>query len=561
MNGNPSEIQCPNCGHQFPLGETFRAHYEEERRKAVAAALERARAENEEQEQEIRRQLAAENQEKLGVLQEQLQQQQATQAQREAEIRAAAEREREEQLAVIQQREVALQEQLQQQQAAQAQREAEIREAAEREREEQLAVIQQREAALQEQLRQQQAAQAQREAEIREAAEREQEEQLAVIQQREVALQEQLQQQQAAQAQREAEIRAAAEREREEQLAVIQQREVALQEQLQQQQATQAQREAEIRETAEREREEQLAVIQQREVALQEQLQQQQAEYAQREVLIRSQEEERFAFEREQHNIEKDRFAKAAAEAQANIAELRRKLQQGSVELQGEALEVYLKRKLGEEFPFDQIEDIGRGQLGADLKQEVRDAQLGSSGCGLIVWEAKNTMNWNDGWLDKIKDDANRLNAQVRVIVSKALPKDMSGVFELRERVWVSSVEGAIPLAMALRAQLVESARLQRAVQGKGLKMDQIYGYLTSKHFSERIKRMVETWNSLEQQVGREERAMQKQWKERRKQLAHMQETVMEMYTDFSAILGREIAQVPGLDLDGLLPAEGESTG
>ncbi len=521
MNGNPSEIQCPNCGHQFPLGETFRAHYEEERRKAVAAALERARAENEEQEQEIRRQLAAENQEKLGVLQEQLQQQQAAQAQREAEIREVAEREREEQLAVIQQREVALQEQLQQQQATQAQREAEIRAAAEREREEQL----------------------------------------AVIQQREVALQEQLQQQQAAQAQREAEIRAVAEREREEQLAVIQQREANLQEQLQQQQAAQAQREAEIRAAAEREREEQLVVIQQREATLQEQLQQQQAEHAQQEALIRSREEERFAVEREQHNLEKERLAKAAAEAQAKVADLQRKSQQVSGELPGEALEVYLKRKLGEEFPFDQIEDIGRGQLGADLKQEVRDAQLGSSGCGLIVWEAKNTKSWNDGWLDKIKDDANRLNAQVRVIVSKALPKDMSGVFELRERVWVSSVEGAIPLARALRAQLVESARLQRAAQGKGLKMDQIYGYLTSKHFSERIQRMVETWNSLEEQVGREERAMQRQWKERRKQLAHMQETVMEMYTDFSAILGREIAQVPGLDLDGLLPAEGESTG
>ena len=67
---------------------------------------------------------------------------------------------------------------------------------------------------------------------------------------------------------------------------------------------------------------------------------------------------------------------------------------------------------------------------------------------------------------------------------------------------------------------------------------------------------MVETWKALEEQVNSEERSMQRQWKERRKQLAIIQDSTIEMFTDFSAILGQEIAQVPGLELEALPPGD-----
>ena len=379
----------------------------------------------------------------------------------------------------------------------------------------------------------------------------------------------------AARAEREEAIRAEARAQHEQQLADSAQRQESLQVQLQQQRAAQEElqgklvkeqaereeREADIRRQAEAVAQARLAEATKRGEDLQAQLQQTQAEYAQQEALIRAdaeaKAEERYALQREQDAIEKQRWERAAAEAQAKVADMQRQLGQGSVELQGEALEVYLKRQLQTQFPFDQIEDIGRGQLGADLTQAVFDGQLGA--CGIVVWEAKRTKHWNDDWLDKIKGDADRVGSQVRVIVSQALPPEIR-VFALKEGVWVSSVEGALPLATALRAQLVESARLQRAGQGKGLKMDEIYNYLTSPRFGERIQRMVDTWQALEEQVASEERAMRRQWSERRKQLARMRETTTEMFTDFSAILGREIAQVPGLELEALPPAEEAGT-
>ena len=331
----------------------------------------------------------------------------------------------------------------------------------------------------------------------------------------------------------------------------------ALTEQLQAQQVEQAEREAAIRTETEAATQEQLAAFQQREEELRQQMQQEQAERAQQEALIREQVKEEalqeFALQREQDALERQRLENAAAEAQAKVTDMQRKLQQGPVELQGEALEAHLKRRLQERFPFDQIEDVERGQLGADLTQAVYDSRLGT--CGVIVWEAKRTKHWNDDWLEKIKSDAERVGAQMRVIVSEALPKDIQ-IFALRQGVWVSSVAGAIPLAETLRSELVAIAGLQRAEQGKGQKMEAVYRYLASPRFGERIQRMAETWGALEAQVASEERAMRRQWNERRKQLAKMQETTIDMFTDISSIMRQEIAQVPALELEALPPGE-----
>lgn len=403
MNANQQRVECPRCGHQFELSETFRAHFEAEQKQAVAAAIKRRD-----------------------------EQMEATLREREAAIRAE------------------LSQDHQTQQAEQAQ-----------------------------------------------------------------------------------------------QLAT-------LTEQLQAQQAEQAEREAAIRTEAEAAAQEQLAALQRQEEELRQQMQQEQAEWVQQEALIREQVKEdaaqEFALQREQDALERQRLERT-------VADMQRQLKQGSVELQGEASEVYLKRQLQQHFPFDQIDDIERGQLGADLTQSVYDSRMGS--CGIIVWEAKRTKHWNDEWLEKIKGDAERVGAQMRVIVSEALPKDLK-IFGMRQGVWVSSIEGALPLAETLRSELVAIAGLQRAEQGKGVKMEEVYRYLASPRFGERIQRMVETWVSLEEQVDKEERAMQRQWKERRKQLAKMQETTIDMFTDISSIMGQEIAQVTALELEALPPGKGD---
>lgn len=235
---------------------------------------------------------------------------------------------------------------------------------------------------------------------------------------------------------------------------------------------------------------------------------------------------------------------------------LQRRTRQGSMELQGEALESWLKQQLQAAFPQDSIEDVKKGQRGADLVQQVVNAR--GQRCGVILWETKNAQNWSKGWLDKIHGDAERVGADLKVIVSAALPDGIKS-FGFEDGVWVSNIESAPTLGSVLRQQLLQIYNLKRANIGREGKMEAVYGYLVSEQFRDRVQRIVSTWEALKDQVDSEERAMQRQWKERRKQLNIMIDVTTDMYTDNSAIIGAEqLPQVEGLSLNALPAGEEE---
>ena len=241
------------------------------------------------------------------------------------------------------------------------------------------------------------------------------------------------------------------------------------------------------------------------------------------------------------------------ARIRKQLRDLERRTRQGSVELQGEALETHLETALQDAFPLDTITPIPKGQFGADLTQVVINPR--GQRCGAIIWEAKNTKHWNDEWLDKIKEDRSRAGAHLMVIVSVALP-DHVEVFDLIDGVWICTVQGALALARVLRHGLLQTAHLQRAIEGKGDKVDALYFYLTSTSFRDHVQRIIETWEALDRQITSEERAMQKQWKERRKQLGIMIGVTTEFYTDISSIIGAEMPIVEGLQLEQLTSGE-----
>ncbi len=589
-NGSINQlVECPHCGERFELSETFRAHFESEKRREINAALQEnekriyAEAEKDKQESleksadqikelelqiktdqkaqqkreaEIRAEMEkasqaklTESAEELKALQAQMKSVQKVQEKREAKIRADLEKANQAKLDESAVQVKKLETQIKADQKAQEKREADIRAEAEKASQNKLAQSAEQVKVLEAQIKAGQKAQEKREAEIRAEMEKASQAKLTESAEELKALQAQMKSAQKVQEKREAKIRADLEKANQAKLDESEQKVIDLQARLLADRESQDKREAIIRAEMEKASQEKLTESAEQVKALEAKLQADQKAQEDREAEIRAEMEhanKNYELERKMHTIEKTRLEK-------QMADMQRQLRQSSAELQGEVLEVYLKQQLVSSFPFDKISDIRRGRKGADLTQEVVDRQLGA--CGMVVWEAKRTKHWNDTWLAKIKEDADRVGAHLRVIVSEALPKEIR-VFDLRDGVWVSSVEGAIPLAMALRSQLIQGTRLQRAVQGKGLKMDEVYNYLTSPRFSERIQRIVDTWVALEEQVSREERSMQRQWKERRKQLERLRDSTIEMYTDFSAIFGQEIAQVPGLQMEALPPGD-----
>jgi len=237
------------------------------------------------------------------------------------------------------------------------------------------------------------------------------------------------------------------------------------------------------------------------------------------------------AAEAEQYKIAQ--LEKKISDANKVNEELKRKLEQGSQQTQGEVLELELEDLLKAEFPNDEINPVPKGVNGADIIQKVYDR----SGrlCGQIIWESKKTKNWTDNWITKLKDDQRVVKAELAVIVSTVLPDDIES-FKYREGVWVCNIKLAIALATALRATLEAVNREKAMAVGKDAKMDVIFSYLTGVEFRQRVEAIVEAFSNMKNGLDKEKLAYQKIWNEREKQIQKVINNTIGLYGDLSGL-------------------------
>nr|WP_084299028.1 DUF2130 domain-containing protein [Bradyrhizobium sp. WSM1743] len=228
------------------------------------------------------------------------------------------------------------------------------------------------------------------------------------------------------------------------------------------------------------------------------------------------------------------------------IEELKRKAEQGSQQSQGEALELELEVLLRGRFPTDLLEPVGKGELGADVVQQV-NGSIGQS-AGIILWESKRTKARSDGWLAKLRDDQRRCGADVALIISQALPKHIEH-FDLMDGVWVAHPRYALPVAVALRQTLIEVSGSRMAQQGQQTKMEQVYQYLTGIKFRQRVEAVVEKFNDMREDLDRERKFMGRQWAKRETQILSVIESTVGMVGDLQAIAGKSMPEIPSLDM------------
>jgi hypothetical protein len=241
--------------------------------------------------------------------------------------------------------------------------------------------------------------------------------------------------------------------------------------------------------------------------------------------------------------LEKDQTIESMART---IEELKRKAEQGSQQSQGEVLELELEELLRARFPTDLIEPVGKGELGADVVQQVNGA-IGQP-AGIILWESKRTKTWSDAWLAKLRDDQRRCGADVALIVSQALPKHVQH-FDFIEGVWVAHPRCAVPVTIALRQTLIEVSSSRLAQQGQQTKMEQVYRYLTGMRFRQRVEAVVEKFNDMREDLDKERKFMGRQWAKRETQILSVIESTVGMVGDLQAIAGKAMPDIPSLDM------------
>lgn len=229
---------------------------------------------------------------------------------------------------------------------------------------------------------------------------------------------------------------------------------------------------------------------------------------------------------------------------QRQIETLKQKAEQGSQQLQGEVQEIELENLLKAKFPYDSIEPVPKGEHGGDVLQRVV-SPLGHLS-GTIIWESKRTKSWSDSWLQKLREDQRTVKAEIAVIVSQILPKDID-TFGLVDGVWVTHPKSALPVALILRQALIDVATTRLASEGQQTKMELVYQYLTGPRFRQRVQAIVEAFSSMNEDLDREKKAIMKQWAKREEQIDRVMQSTVGMYGDLQGIAGKSLQEIKGL--------------
>lgn len=255
------------------------------------------------------------------------------------------------------------------------------------------------------------------------------------------------------------------------------------------------------------------------------------------------------AKEKEEWSLQRAHLEKQLQDARNSAEELKRKMEQGSQQTQGEALELTIEAGLRARFPMDTIAEVGKGERGADVIQTV----VAPSGrvCGKIIWEAKNTKAWGAKWTEKLRDDQLSSKSDLAVLVSAALPEGVT-TFDFVDGVWVCSLSSWLALAVALRAQLIALDGARSSSVNREQKMELLYNYLAGNEFRIRVENMVNTFNAMHAQLQQERRAITRHWNLRAKQIDTVIDNISGMYGDLQGIMGAQsLPDVSSLALEG----------
>jgi len=230
-----------------------------------------------------------------------------------------------------------------------------------------------------------------------------------------------------------------------------------------------------------------------------------------------------------------------------DIESAQRKAEQGSMQLQGEALELAIESWLSSQFPFDSIEEVKKGAFGADCIQTVhtREAQ----NCGRICYESKNTKAWSDTWISKLKHDMLKVNADIGVLVTSVYPKEMKRMGFV-EGIWVCSLDEFKGSVSLLRESLIRLHQSIQKEENKSDKMSLLYSYMTGNEFSMQMTAIVEGFMKMQEELEKEKRSLMASWKRREKTIDGVLQNTTEMYGSLQGIAGNSaIVHIDALEL------------
>lgn len=269
-----------------------------------------------------------------------------------------------------------------------------------------------------------------------------------------------------------------------------------------------------------------------------------------REFLSRQQEVEknlRNQF-RDQQNFIRLEYEKKLSDQKLLIDEMTRKIEQGSMKLQGEIQEIAIEEYLRERFTGDQVSEIKSGARGADCILHIYESGQ-STETGKIYFESKRTKHFQNAWIEKFKGDLRQQKADLGILVTQVMPSDMEHM-GAKDGVWICTFDEMKVLVPILRDSIIAVARAAEQSQNQETKMAMLYNYLISTEFRMQMEAIVEGFTQLKEELDREKRAMHAIWKRREKQIDKVLINTNHLYGSIKGIAGNEIQTIKALEIE-----------
>lgn len=240
-------------------------------------------------------------------------------------------------------------------------------------------------------------------------------------------------------------------------------------------------------------------------------------------------------------------YEKQLADQKELMEQMKRKHEQGSMQMQGEVQELAIEEWLANNFPLDTIDEIKKGARGADCIQIVNTRE--KQNCGTIYYESKRTKDFHPTWIEKFKNDIREKGSNIGVLVTEVLPKDLDRM-GMKEGIWICTFEEFKGLSNVLRQSIIQLSNAVISQENKGDKMEMLYSFLTSNEFKLQIEGIVEGFTQMNEDLLKEKNAMKRIWKQREKQIDKVISNTIHMYGSIKGIAGNAVQSVPALELD-----------
>lgn len=249
---------------------------------------------------------------------------------------------------------------------------------------------------------------------------------------------------------------------------------------------------------------------------------------------------------REEERMKNAELQKKLDDQAKLINEMKRRTEQGSMQMQGEVQELAIEEFLQYNFPRDIIEEISKGKRGADCVHVVRDHY--DNECGRILYESKRTKHFSFDWIAKMKDDMRLQQAEIGVIVTEAFPEGMTR-FSAMDGIWICSFIEFKALSLLFRSNLARIGEILSAQENKGEKSQMIYAYVTGNEFRQKLEAAFESYHDMQEDLAKEKVLFTSQWAKREKRLLRAMENLVCLYGDVRGIAGGAIQEIKALEI------------